>query len=75
MAEKRRVEVVFEYEDGGFCTRYYRTKAGKLLCHIEPDGWFTVIEDGTWNEPNAMIDESKYDFVIVEAFTESVAVT
>lgn len=61
------VNVYFDYEESGYCRKYYRTLPKRqLICNQEPEGWHTVIEDGCWNEPNSGIDESKYNIVIVD---------
>ena len=67
MITPKRIEVVYDYEESGYCRTYYRTLPNKqLICFQEPEGWYTVIEDGCWNEPNSGINESKFEIVIVE---------
>jgi len=68
----KRIEVYFDYEESGYCRKYYRTLPNRqLICHQDPEGWYTVIEDGCWNEPNTPINEDKFNIVIVEKPNES----
>ena len=69
----KRIEVVFDYEESGYCREYFRTLPNnQLICRQGNEGWYTVIEDGCWNEPCSGINEDRYDIVIVEPVVDPV---
>ena len=65
------VQVKHSHEDTGNCRSYYRTiKNNQLICLQDEGGagkiWYTCVDDGCWEEPNAAINFELNEIEIVE---------
>ena len=56
-----RLTVKFDFEDVGFCQRYYRAECGRLF--VEVDGRLHTCNDDAWKEPCTPVDESLFNIV------------
>ena len=53
--------VTFDFEDAGFCQRYYRAECGRLFVVV--DGRLHTCNDDAWKEPCTPVDESLFNIV------------
>lgn len=53
--------VKFDFEDTGFCQRYYRAECGRLFVVV--DGKLHTCNDDAWKEPCTPVDETLFEMV------------
>lgn len=55
------LKIKFEYEDSGFCQRYYRAECGRLFVVV--DGQLHTCNDDDWREARSPVNEDLFEII------------